>query len=465
MPNKRKIVFRADAGSEIGYGHFIRTLALADMLKEDFECVFFSQTPTEYQQREAENICPLVELPSDESKYELFLNQLQGNEIVVLDNYYYTTNYQQAIKAKGCNLVCIDDMHDKHYVADTVINHGVDDVNLFDVEDYTRLCLGYSYALLRKPFTDTLAIAKHKKSTVVVCFGGTDIHNLTKYYVEQLIKCPWFEQIIAVVGDGYQYKDELSHFPKTEVHSRLSAQQMADLFRNAESVVCAASTTAYEALACGARVYAGWYVDNQQDFYKHLCYSKAIVPLGYLLENKPSFDTQVETVSVNLKESKYNLRKAFWQLAWREVNYTELTEEESRQVWQTRNLPQIRQWMFNHNSFSWEEHSRYVSSLANRTDKLYMAFFDGEQLIASYDLIDIHAGQAECGIYLHPDYKGKGIASMVEARMEEIATEKGIHCLSSLVLNTNAASLAFFTQNGFIKTNTVEQVTYLEKRI
>ena len=37
---KQRIYFRADAGREIGYGHFIRTLALADMLKDDFDCVF-----------------------------------------------------------------------------------------------------------------------------------------------------------------------------------------------------------------------------------------------------------------------------------------------------------------------------------------------------------------------------------------------------------------------------------------
>ena len=36
----QKIIFRADAGAGIGYGHFIRSLALADMLKNDFDCVF-----------------------------------------------------------------------------------------------------------------------------------------------------------------------------------------------------------------------------------------------------------------------------------------------------------------------------------------------------------------------------------------------------------------------------------------
>ena len=36
----RKIYLRADAGYGIGYGHFIRTLALADMLKSDLTVYF-----------------------------------------------------------------------------------------------------------------------------------------------------------------------------------------------------------------------------------------------------------------------------------------------------------------------------------------------------------------------------------------------------------------------------------------
>lgn len=465
MANKRKIYFRADAGPEIGYGHYIRSLALADMLKQDFDCTMFTQMPTDYQLREVLSVCPIVPLSNTDAKFDEFLDKLHGDEIVVLDSYFFTTDYQRAIKAKGCKLVCIDDMHDKHYVADVVINHGVDDPSLFDIEAYTKLCLGYENALLRKPFLETNAETNRVKGLVVVCFGGSDPHNLTKRYVEYLIMSQRVSHIVAVVGDGYRFKDELSNLQNVEVRSGLSADAMASLFRSAEAVVCSASTTAYEALACGAKVYAGWYVDNQRDFYQHLCASKAIVPLGNLLENEPSFDTQTDTASVNLKASKYHLRKAFWQLALHEVNYTELTEDESRQVWQTRNLPEIRQWMFNPDPFSWEEHSRFVASLAQRSDKFYMAFFDGEQLVASYDLIDIHGAQAECGLYLHPDYEGKGIASMVEERMEEIAREKGIRVLTSQVLNNNTASLAFFSRNGFCAQAKDYGVTQFTKQI
>ena len=104
MP-KRKIFFRADASTTIGYGHFIRTLALADMLKNDFNCTFFTQSPSTYQQGEADKVCSLVSLPSDDSKFERFLEYLIGDEIVVLDNYFYTPDYQKQIKDKGCKLV------------------------------------------------------------------------------------------------------------------------------------------------------------------------------------------------------------------------------------------------------------------------------------------------------------------------------------------------------------------------
>ena len=88
---------------------------------------------------------------------------------------YYATEYQQQIKDKGCKLVCIDDIHDKHYVADVVINHAPGlDKNNFSVEPYTKLCLGLDYVLLRKPFLEKPIAANKeiKYNKVFICFGG-----------------------------------------------------------------------------------------------------------------------------------------------------------------------------------------------------------------------------------------------------------------------------------------------------
>lgn len=309
MRHKRKVYFRADAGPEIGYGHYIRSLALADMLKRDFDCTMFAQTPTDYQLREAKAVCPVISLPNDDSKFDTFLDYLQGDEIVVLDNYFFTTDYQRAIKTKGCQLVCIDDMHDRHYVADVIINHGCTDPSLFDVEPYTRLCLGMDYALLRRPFRNP---DQHERvpNSYAICFGGADIYNLTFAYAKELSKRDC--NIFAIIGDSYQYEDTLKTLPNVEIRKRLSADEMASLFSTMENVICSASTTCYEALACGARVYAGWYVENQKEAYVNWVREGYITSLGNLLE-KISIDKVGRRDAVAFTKSNYavNLLRVF----------------------------------------------------------------------------------------------------------------------------------------------------------
>lgn len=293
MANKRKIYIRADAGPTIGYGHYIRSLALADMLKQDFDCTMFTQMPTDYQLRECESVCPIVALPDDDSKFDTFLDYLKGDEIVVLDNYFFTTDYQRAIKAKGCQLVCIDDMHDKHYVADMIINHGAVCSEDFDAEPYTKYCLGSKYALLRRPFLEH-GKGKHAKGVYVICFGGSDQYNLTKKYIDILLETRQIQQIYAIVGDGYKFVDSISHFIEVKVLKNQTAQQMASILLESEAILCSASSICREAMACGTRVYAGWYVDNQQADYELLKMNKFINPLGFLIEDSTLKEADID---------------------------------------------------------------------------------------------------------------------------------------------------------------------------
>lgn len=278
---KQKIYFRADAGQSIGYGHFIRTLALADMLKDDFDCIFYTQEPTEYQKNEMSAVCSYVGLPADDSRFDKFLKALNGDEIVVLDNYFYTTEYQKEIKKRGCKLVCIDDMHDKHYVADVVVNHGLVEPNEFDCEEYTRLCLGAAWTLLRKPFlVPTKAIKR--KDQIVVCIGGADPQHLTDKIVSMLLKLKISEEIVVVLGDAAYLSEE--NRQKVTILHNLSAQQMADLFETSMYGIMPASSVRMEAVSRGLKVIAGYFVDNQQTGYERGLTLKDIVPVYNLSE-------------------------------------------------------------------------------------------------------------------------------------------------------------------------------------
>ena len=264
----QKICFRADAGVNIGYGHFIRSLALADMLKEEFECVFHVAEPTPYQIGEMQKVCPYVSL-SESTKFEAFLDGLDGTEIVVLDNYYYTTDYQREIKTKGCKLVCIDDMHDKHYVADAVINHapGTKE-SQFSKEDYTKLYLGPEYLLLRKEFREATCryTSFKEKQNVYVCYGGTDELNFTLRACEIIINnVP--RHIDVVVGGAYEFYDGLVSFANDKditIYRNASPEQIVSLLQGSFLAVVPDSMVFFEACCLRRPIICGYDCDNQR---------------------------------------------------------------------------------------------------------------------------------------------------------------------------------------------------------
>jgi hypothetical protein len=309
---KRKIYFRADAGTDIGYGHFIRTLALADILKDRFDCYFVTNCPTAYQLDEIQKVCFYQSLPHASSHLEAFLSLLNGNEIVVLDNYFFSTDYQRRIKEKGCKLVCIDDMHDKHYVADIVINHslGVTEQD-FSKESYTRLYLGLSYALLRKPFLDVVELS-HKsfqhsdKLNIVLSFGGADCFSLTWKYIECLKDIEKIQSIVAIIGDAFLIENAIP-YPKVSYRKNLSAEEMVALFCSSDLAILPSSSVMKEALACGIVVIGGYFVENQLNSYHCFQKQNAIIGVGdYNL-----FETMLSVQKLFLDDSlkKIELRK------------------------------------------------------------------------------------------------------------------------------------------------------------
>lgn len=292
MPS-RTIIFRADGSPSIGMGHFTRTLALAEMLHDYFHCIFATRQPTEHQISEIEKICHArIDLPEDDTHFKIFLTHIKGDEIVVLDNYFFTTEYQKAIKYKGCKLVCIDDMHDKHYVADVVINHapGLNDID-FSKENYTKLLLGPKYSLVKEVFRKSnstrIEITEFPKSILII-FGGADFYNLTQKYIEEVIKLNVFETINIITGNGYRYLDELklylSQNKKENIHHfhNVTAEIIIKVAEDSDLAIAPASTILFELLTLKKPVISGYYIDNQKEIYKGFAELDIVLKMGNL---------------------------------------------------------------------------------------------------------------------------------------------------------------------------------------
>ena len=275
----QKISFRADAGVQTGYGHFIRTLALADMLKDDFDCTFYTLKPTQYQVGELAKVCRFVALKRRTAD-RTFLESVSGEDIVVLDNYYFDTCFQRKIKNYGCKLVCVDDIHDKHFVADVVINHGLNDERLFDTEPYTKLCLGLDWALLRKPFLQPPNKGISRDGSIAVSMGGADPYRLTDAIVRELRALNLSCEIKVLLGDKVYLSEE--NRQGVTVLNRLSAEEICFLFRHSSVGIMSASSVCIEALYCQLPLLVGYYVDNQYEFYQQLKRQNLITDLGNL---------------------------------------------------------------------------------------------------------------------------------------------------------------------------------------
>ncbi len=309
---KNKVFFRADGNSQIGLGHIFRSLALAEMLRNDFDCHFIIRQPIPSIKTKILEVCnKIIELPETENheKEALFIVQhyLKRNEIVVLDGYYFKTRYQKIIRAIGCKIVCIDDIHNFHFVADVVINHagGVSPA-AYSAEPYTLFYLGLPYAMLRKPF-----LVKQSErelpppdNNILICFGGADPTNETLKALQKCELSNAFNQCYVITGAAYPYQNELDKFVrnsnlKVTILTNLDTHQMATFMKKCQTAITSPSTIAYEYLSIGGLLYLSMTADNQLDIYNYFLYTK----IAFALDDFPGVSNDAAAQALLLQQS------------------------------------------------------------------------------------------------------------------------------------------------------------------
>lgn len=268
---RKRIIFRVDGNKTIGYGHVIRCLALAQILQSKFECSFSSRTSDPFLSKTIKDAgFSIYNLPESKKHFSAFIELLTGTEIVVLDNYFFDTDYQSLIKNRDCKLVCIDDTHDKHFVADAVINHaeGIKK-NEYSKAKYTQLCLGYRYAMLRPEFLDKTANARvfSAAPNVLISLGGTDPIEIVKKVTDTFLKHDTVNSVTLIS----KFDASLFENPgqkRFEILQNLTADQLASEMIKADFGFFPSSTISVEACACRLPLITGWFAENQINIYR-----------------------------------------------------------------------------------------------------------------------------------------------------------------------------------------------------
>lgn len=280
---KRRVIFRADGNLNIGYGHFIRTLGIAGIINNDFECIYATMSPTGYQANEIKKACNhMIELSKSGDHYDEFLTHLNSGDIVVLDNYYFDSDYQLKIRNIGCKVIYIDDYNDKFFVCDALINNipGFPK-ETFKKSEYTKLYLGIDYALLRKEFFDPeLRKVNKVNGNIFLSFGGGDIYNISEKIVSFLNEIYSRVEINLLIGDAYKYNDSLAKFDNLKIHRNISAKNVASLIAESQLCIIPASSLLNEAACIGSKILVGYFTDNQIQPYEYFVNDKMALGLG-----------------------------------------------------------------------------------------------------------------------------------------------------------------------------------------
>lgn len=473
MIRKRRVIFRADGNSQIGLGHVVRSLALAAMLREEFECIFAIQDPTTALQEQIRQVCEgIIALPLCTPTEERFVHELDAyvseEEIVVLDGYGFGTAYQESIKAKGAPLVCIDDIHAYKFVADVVINHagGVSET-AYETAPYTRLCLGPAHALLRPPF---LAASGRDinlpegSPRVLLNLGGADPQNLTLQLAKELRALDGALQAEIVVGAAYRHLEELQawlrHHPGFTLHRNLDAQQMCDLMRKCGAAVASASGVAYEYAAVGGLLFVLRTADNQRDLYTYLIsagIARIYDELPQLLNSGSLPGLFREQVIVQRRhfdgQSGARLREAFRRLSLSASLWLrEVAREDKPLLLAWANDPEVRRRSFNPKPITAQAHAQWFEAvLEDAQTLLYIAESDGKP--AAHIRFSVSEGSASTSYLISAAFRGKGLGHSVLLKgIEKLkASRPDVQRVEGLVQPENAASVRSFEKAGFTR--------------
>ncbi|MDY7075432.1 MAG: UDP-2,4-diacetamido-2,4,6-trideoxy-beta-L-altropyranose hydrolase [Chloroflexota bacterium] len=435
------IVIRADASTQMGTGHVMRCLALAQAWEDDGGSVIFAMatnTPALQARLKLEGmrISRLSAQPGSAEDATQTTDLAQKTEApwIVVDGYHFDAQYQRILKDSGTRLLFIDDYgHAAHYIADIVLNQNTyaHERSYVNREPYTRVLLGTRYVLLRREFLKWRGWKREVPEVarrVLVTLGGSDPDNVTLKVFRALrqVAVDDLESVVVVGGSNPHYKELQSIVQHSPLAIRLEndVTNMPNLMAWADVAVSAGGSTCWELAFMGLPHLILVLAENQRPIAERLGMAGVAIDLGW----------HEEVDSAGVAEALVSLLKAgkvreemsrrgqqlvdgeggsrvvagmFAELSMR-VRLASADDIELLFLWANDSL--TRQASFNPGPILWEAHQRWFEKVSGVPDILLLIVELREKdawIPIGQVRID---NDGTVSISLSPEYRGRRLA-------------------------------------------------------
>jgi UDP-2,4-diacetamido-2,4,6-trideoxy-beta-L-altropyranose hydrolase len=301
-----RIVFRTDASVQIGIGHVMRCLTLADALRANgADCRFICREhPGNLLKQIRQRGYAALGLPvsSDipmsrdnedvaQSNHSAWLGSDWATDAaqtkvgagetavdwLIVDHYALDVRWERALRSMCRKLMVIDDLADRHHDCDLLLDQNLGR----DATDYGELVpkdcavlAGSRYALLRPEFAAQRDYSLHRRAIpklehLLITMGGVDQVDATGQILEMLMDCRLPEDchITVVMGPHAPWLARVTllaeQMPRpTEV--KVNVHNMAELMADSDVAIGAAGSTSWERCCLGLPSLIGVFADNQR---------------------------------------------------------------------------------------------------------------------------------------------------------------------------------------------------------
>jgi len=293
------ILFRTDASVNIGTGHVMRCLTLADELRQkgtdiNFICREEPGNMISYIKNRGYKIHQLpgeIDIDTGRKLTKEILSKYESkSDWLIIDHYDIDISYESSLRDHVKKIMVIDDLANREHDCDLLLDQNYSkNENRYNglVPENCIQLLGSVYAILRPQFQKARESLREKNggvNRILIFMGGVDSKDITSKALRAIHMLVRSDIAIdVVIGNLNPHHDEIkilaSKIPNTICHHNV--EDLAKLMSSADFCIGAGGTTTWERCCVGLPTITIILAENQKDISESLDKEGAIINLGW----------------------------------------------------------------------------------------------------------------------------------------------------------------------------------------